>query len=96
MEIRNYVTATCRDPYQQWIDGLKDLKGRVIIQRRIDRLANGNFGDHRFVGMECGSCESTTIPVIGCITRGRERRWNFCCVADQTDRKKRPAAAAGS
>ena len=37
-----------RDPYQQWIDGLKDLKGRVIIQRRIDRLANGNFGDHRF------------------------------------------------
>jgi putative addiction module killer protein len=24
------------------------LKGRVAIQRRIDRLAGGNFGDHRF------------------------------------------------
>ena len=48
MEIRHYVTATGRDPYQQWLDGLKDLKGRVIIQRRIDRVANGNFGDHRF------------------------------------------------
>lgn len=50
MEIRHYVTATGRDPYQQWLDHLKDLKGRVIIQRRIDRVANGNFGDHRFCG----------------------------------------------
>jgi putative addiction module killer protein len=48
VEIRHYVTATGKDPYQQWLDGLKDLKGRVIIQRRIDRVANGNFGDHRF------------------------------------------------
>ena len=48
MKIRHYVTATGKDPYQQWLDGLKDLKGRVIIQRRIDRVANGNFGDHRF------------------------------------------------
>lgn len=48
MEIRHYVTASGKDPYQQWLDGLKDLKGRVIIQRRIDRVANGNFGDHRF------------------------------------------------
>lgn len=23
-------------------------EGRIIIQRRIDRVANGNFGDHRF------------------------------------------------
>lgn len=48
MEIRHYVTATGKDPYQQWLDGLKDLKGRVIIQRRIDRVAKGNFDDHRF------------------------------------------------
>jgi len=50
VEIRHYVTATGRDPYQQWLDHLKDLKGRVIIQRRIDRVANGTFGDHRFCG----------------------------------------------
>ena len=48
MEIRHYVTASGNDPYQQWLDGLKDVKGRVIIQRRIDRVTNGNFGDHRF------------------------------------------------
>ena len=50
MEIRHYITATGWDPYQQWLDGLKDLKGRVILQRRIDRVANENFGDHRFCG----------------------------------------------
>ena len=48
MEIRHYVTASGNDLYQQWLDGLKDVKGRVIIQRRIDRVTNGNFGDHRF------------------------------------------------
>jgi len=48
VEIRHYVTASGNDPYQQWLDGLKDVKGRVIIQRRIDRVTNGNFGDHRF------------------------------------------------
>lgn len=48
MEIRHYVTASGNDPYQQWLDDLRDLKGRVVIQRRIDRLVNGNFGDHKF------------------------------------------------
>ncbi len=48
MEIRHYLTASGKDPYQQWLDRLKDLKGRVVIQRRIDRLIAGNFGDHKF------------------------------------------------
>ena len=48
MEIRHYLTASGKDPYQQWLDKLKDLKGRVVIQRRIDRLSTGNFGDHKF------------------------------------------------
>jgi putative addiction module killer protein len=29
-------------------DALKDLKGRVAIQRRVDRVERGNFGDHKF------------------------------------------------
>lgn len=48
MEIRHYLTGSGKDPYQQWLDELKDLKARVVIQRRIDRLAGGNFGDHKF------------------------------------------------
>ena len=48
VEIRHYLTASGRDPYQQWLDKLNDLKGRVVIQRRIDRLTEENFGDHKF------------------------------------------------
>ena len=48
VEIRHYLTSAGTDPYQRWLDELKDLRGRVTIQRRIDRIANGNFGDHRF------------------------------------------------
>ncbi len=47
MEIRHYLTASGRDPYQEWVDKLKDLTGRVAIQRRVDRVAEGNFGDHK-------------------------------------------------
>ena len=48
VELRHYLTASGKDPFQQWMDELKDLKGRIVIQRRIDRVANGNFGDHKF------------------------------------------------
>ena len=48
VEIQHYLTASGKDLYQQWLDDLKDLKARVVIQRRIDRVVNGNFGDHRF------------------------------------------------
>lgn len=35
------------DQYRAWIDGLKDLSGRVRILMRVDRLIHGNPGDHR-------------------------------------------------
>jgi putative addiction module killer protein len=47
VEIRHYLTAAGTDLYQRWLDELEDLRGRVAIQRRIDRVANGNFGDHQ-------------------------------------------------
>ena len=48
VEIRHYLTSAGTHPYQRWLDKLKDLRGRVTIQRRIDRIVNGNLGDHRF------------------------------------------------
>ncbi|MFN8735706.1 MAG: type II toxin-antitoxin system RelE/ParE family toxin [Betaproteobacteria bacterium] len=47
MEIRHYLTSAGRDPYQAWLDRLKDMRARVAIQRRIDRVAAGHFGDHK-------------------------------------------------
>lgn len=48
MQIIHYLTTDDRDLYQGWLDGLRDMRARVAIQRRVDRLARGNFGDHRF------------------------------------------------
>lgn len=50
MEVRHYLTPKGVDPFQAWLDGLKDLKGRTSILRRVDRLAAGQFGDRKFVG----------------------------------------------
>jgi putative addiction module killer protein len=47
VEIRHYLTSAGRDPYQTWLDRLKDLRARVAIQRRIDRIAAGHFSDHK-------------------------------------------------
>lgn len=47
MEIRHYLTASGRDPYQEWLDKLKDRTGRVAILRQVDRVTAGNFGDHQ-------------------------------------------------
>jgi putative addiction module killer protein len=49
MEIRHYITASGVDVFQSWLDGLKDVKARVAILRRVDRIAEGNFGDHKYL-----------------------------------------------
>ena len=48
MEILHYLTAKGDDLFQEWLDGLKDLKGRAAVLRRIDHLEAGSFGDHKF------------------------------------------------
>ena len=39
-----------KDVFGEWLDGLKDISGRAMILKRIDRIEEGNFGDHHFVG----------------------------------------------
>jgi len=39
------VKATKR--FKDWLDRLKDVEGRARIQARIERLADGNPGQHR-------------------------------------------------
>ena len=48
--IRMYQTKSGDRPFGKWIKSLKDLRGRRAIEARIDRLAEGNFGDHKSIG----------------------------------------------
>ena len=38
------------EEFKDWLDSLKDLVGRAIIQARIKRLAEGNPGNTKYVG----------------------------------------------
>jgi putative addiction module killer protein len=48
MEIIHYRTTDGIDIYQQWVNGLRDIRAKVAILRRVDRAAAGNFGDCKF------------------------------------------------
>ncbi|WP_092154996.1 type II toxin-antitoxin system RelE/ParE family toxin [Desulfovibrio legallii] len=47
MGIIHYTTEDGTDPYQKWVDALRDNRARIAVLRRIDRAAMGNFGDHK-------------------------------------------------
>ena len=48
MEIRHYLTREGADPFRIWLDGLEDVSTKALILRRVDRMALGNFADHKF------------------------------------------------
>lgn len=49
-DIKYYETEKGEKPFQEWVDGLKDITGRAKVHVRIDRARLGNLGDNRAVG----------------------------------------------
>jgi putative addiction module killer protein len=49
-EIKNYIKADGKIPFEDWYLDLKDKKARQKIRLRIDRAKLGNLGDYRSVG----------------------------------------------
>jgi putative addiction module killer protein/probable addiction module antidote protein len=47
-EIRRYQTPNGREVLTEWLSALKDREGQRAILRRLFRLENDNFGDHKF------------------------------------------------
>ena len=48
--LRLYRTPTGRVPFAEWYDTIQDLTLQGKIDKRLERVANGNFGDYRSVG----------------------------------------------
>ncbi len=48
MDVRHFVDRHGRDPFQEWLDGIADVRLRAAVLRGVDRLAAGNLGDRRF------------------------------------------------
>ena len=45
-----YHTPNGKRPFAEWLESIQDLRTQDKIDRRLERLANGNFGDCRSIG----------------------------------------------
>lgn len=44
-DLFRYQTADGREPFTEWLDGLRDRQAKARILARLERLTAGNFGD---------------------------------------------------
>ncbi|MCL2524157.1 MAG: type II toxin-antitoxin system RelE/ParE family toxin [Betaproteobacteria bacterium] len=47
LEIKHYLTDDGLDVFEDWRDSVRDGKAKIAIDRRINRVELGNFGDHK-------------------------------------------------
>lgn len=45
--IYHYVTKDDKDVYLSWLNQIRDKVTRIAIDRRVNRIELGNFGDHK-------------------------------------------------
>ncbi|MEN8219507.1 MAG: type II toxin-antitoxin system RelE/ParE family toxin [Pseudomonadota bacterium] len=49
IEIREYLTPSGSSPFGEWLLNLRDRKAKAKILTRLDRVAAGNLGDHKYL-----------------------------------------------
>lgn len=49
-----YQDQSGREPFADWLNGLRDASTRRRILRRLLRLEQGNFGDFKYLGEGLG------------------------------------------
>ena len=49
-KLQAYRTSNGREPFTEWLKSVHDRNTRNRIERRLDRIRAGNFGDYRSVG----------------------------------------------
>lgn len=54
-EIRLYTTSEGKIPFTDWLEALPDQQAKRKIKARLKRVALGNLGDYKTVGL--GVCE---------------------------------------
>ena len=47
-----YRTSSGKEPFTEWLASIRDKTTRGRIERRMDRVENGNMGDYRRLGTD--------------------------------------------
>ena len=50
IELLEYLTSNGRNPFREWLEGLRDRQARARIRVRLNRIRLGNFGDCKSIG----------------------------------------------
>jgi putative addiction module killer protein len=45
-----YFTESGHSPFDDWLEGLRDLRARARVEIRLDRVSLGNLGDYASIG----------------------------------------------
>lgn len=90
-EIRHYLTRDEKDVYEEWHTRLRDIKARIAIDRRINRIELGNFGDHKFCRDGVWELRIDVGQGYRVYYASREHRLS-CSSAEGTNEHKRPTS----
>jgi putative addiction module killer protein len=44
-----YADAKGREPFTEWLQGLKDIEAKRRVVARLRRVGEGNYGDHKHI-----------------------------------------------
>lgn len=47
--LKIYITPSGKAPFWEWLERVKDHRGRALILTRLDRIELGNLGDYRSI-----------------------------------------------
>ena len=84
MDVTEYVTRDGRRPVTEWIDGLKDARGRHRIFTRIDRLALGLSGDWKSIGGSLCELRIDVGPGYRIYFAKESGNWLLLCGGDKS------------
>lgn len=49
-QIHHYISFSGANPFFDWLKRLRDPVAKLQIVKRVNRMEQGNFGDHSFCG----------------------------------------------
>lgn len=49
-DIQQYKIPDGKIPFSEWLESLRDFKGKAKIVKRLERVSEGNLGDARSLG----------------------------------------------